>query len=140
VKSFFLTPNPFWQKTNSKGWYKNSPIGTNEISKWTKSSAKNIGLDVKRVKITNHSYGVGEQKLVKITGHSNPSSLKPYLQLEQEHHREIIGSIRTTIQETVTTTAQNTSMQQSINKRHESSENQVVYKNCVFNNCTFPLN
>jgi hypothetical protein len=132
VKSFFLTPNPFWQKTNSKGWYKNSPIGTNEISKWTKSSAKNIGLDVKRVKITNHSYGVGEQKLVKITGHSNPSSLKPYLQLEQEHH--------TTIQETVTTTAQNTSMQQSINKRHESSENQVVYKNCVFNNCTFPLN
>jgi hypothetical protein len=112
-EKFFLTPNPFWQKTNSKGWYKNSPIGTNEISKWTKSSAKNIGLDVKRVKITNHSNraaavtelsrnGVGEQKLVKITGHSNPSSLKPYLQLNQEHHREIIGSIRTTIQETVT--------------------------------------
>jgi hypothetical protein len=71
-EKFFLTPNPFWQKTNSKGWYKNSPIGTNEISKWTKSSAKNIGLDVKRVKITNHSNraaavtefsrsGVGEQ-------------------------------------------------------------------------------
>jgi hypothetical protein len=87
-EKFFLTPNPFWQKTNSNGWYKNSPIGTNEISKWTKSSAKNIGLDVKRVKITNHSNraatvtelsrsGVGEQKLVKITGHSNPSSLKP---------------------------------------------------------------
>lgn len=149
-EKFFLTTNPFWQKPNSKGWYKNSPIGTNEISKWTKSSAKNIGLDVKRVKITNHSNraaavtelsrsGVGEQKLVKITGHSNPSSLKPYLQLDQEHHRELIGSIRTTIQGTVTTTAQNTSMQQTINKRHESSENQVVYNNCVFNNCNFPL-
>jgi hypothetical protein len=75
---------------------------------------------------------------VKITGHSNPSSLKPYHQLDQEYHREIIGSIRTTIQETVTTTAQNTSMQQTINKRHESSENQVLYKNCVFNNCNFP--
>jgi hypothetical protein len=68
---------------------------------------------------------------VNITGHSNPSSLKPYLQLDQEHHREIIGSIRTTIQEPVTTTAQNTSMQQTINKRYESPENQVVYKNCV---------
>jgi hypothetical protein len=77
---------------------------------------------------------------VNITEHSNPSSLKPYLQLDQEHHREIIGSIRTTIQEPVTTTAQNTSMQQTINKRYESPENQVVYKNCVFNNCTFPLN
>ena len=113
--------------------------------------AKNIALDVKRVKITNHSNraaattelsrsGVGEQKLVKITGHSSPSSLKPYLQLDQEHHRELIGSIRTTIQGTVTTTAQNTSMQQTINKSHESSENQVVYNNCVFTNCTFPLN
>jgi hypothetical protein len=104
----YLTPNPFWQKTNSNGWYKNSPIRTNEISKLTKSSAKNIRLDVKRVKSTNHSNraaavtelcrsGVDEQKLVKITGHSNPSSLKRYLQLDQEHHREIIGSIRTTI-------------------------------------------
>ena len=103
------------------------------------------------MKITNHSNraaavtelsrsGVGEQKLVKIIGHSNPSSLKPYFQLDQEHHREVNGSIRTTFQGTVTTTAQNTSMQQTINNRHESSENQIVYNNCDFTNCTFPLN
>ena len=40
----FLTPNPFWTKTNSKRWSKNSPIGP---------SASNIGLNIKRAKITN---------------------------------------------------------------------------------------
>jgi hypothetical protein len=75
-EKFFLTPNPFWQKTN----HSNRAAAVTELSR----------------------SGVGEQKLVKITGHSNPSSLKPYLQLNQEHLREIIGSIRTTIQETVT--------------------------------------
>lgn len=46
----FLTVNPFWQTENSKGWFKNMPIGKNEMSKWTKSSASKIGLDVKEKK------------------------------------------------------------------------------------------
>jgi hypothetical protein len=48
----FLTPNPFWKKPNSKGWYKDMPIGVNEIAKWTKQSAEKIIFDIKRQKFT----------------------------------------------------------------------------------------
>ncbi|KAJ4431507.1 hypothetical protein ANN_20105 [Periplaneta americana] len=61
-----------------------------------------IGLDVKKQKITNHSsrctavsnmtrIDIQEQELIKITGHSCASSLKPYLQINEEHHSEILS-------------------------------------------------
>ncbi|KAJ4426705.1 hypothetical protein ANN_26503 [Periplaneta americana] len=61
------------------------------------------GLDVKKEKITNHSsrctalsnmtrIGIQEQELIKITGHSFASSLKPFLQINDEHHSEILMS------------------------------------------------
>ncbi|CAH0558871.1 unnamed protein product [Brassicogethes aeneus] len=64
-----------------------------------------IGLNVKERKITNHSNrstavselaknGVQEQQLLKITGHSNPNSIKPYLNIDQEHHNKIINTMR----------------------------------------------
>ena len=86
----FLTPNPYWSQPNSKGWYKNIPVGKNIVSSWFKSAASDIGIGTKKVKITNYSAratavsklvkeGVGEQQLIKITGHSNSQSIKPYL-------------------------------------------------------------
>ncbi|KAJ3646848.1 hypothetical protein Zmor_024416 [Zophobas morio] len=101
----FLTPNPFWNKIQNAVWYKNSPVGVNEIGKWVKSLAIVTGLDIKRRKISNHSVrssavsalakaGVEEQQLMKITGHQNVNSIKPYLQLDDEHHKSIINKIR----------------------------------------------
>lgn len=146
---FFLTPNPFWKKDNSIGWYKNLPIGISEISKWTKESAVKIGMDVKRVKITNNSNraaavseldksGIGEQSLAKITGHSNVSSIKPYLQLGEEHHSEIINSIRRgPLNHEITSTVTRSEIL-SENKTENSSNGGVNYNNCViYNNCTF---
>lgn len=101
----FLTPNPFWKKIKNGVWYKNSPVGINEIGNWVKSLAEQTGLDVKRRKISNHSIrssavtslakaGVGEQQLMKITGHHNINSIKSYLQLDGGHHQSIINQMR----------------------------------------------
>lgn len=105
TERMFLTPSPFWDKVENAVWYKNSPVGINEISKWIKLFAEKIGLDVKRRKISNHSIrsstvsslakaGVGEQQLMKITGHQNLNSIKSYLQLDDEHHESIITKMR----------------------------------------------
>lgn len=75
------------------------------MSKWTKHSAEKIGLNTKKFKLTNHSHrssaisalakqGVGEQEMIKLTGHSNASSLKPYLLLDPEHHLKLIKNLR----------------------------------------------
>ncbi|PSN44136.1 hypothetical protein C0J52_15673 [Blattella germanica] len=45
--------------------------------------------------------GVQEQEVIKITGHASSSSLKPYLQTNQEHHNLIINKLRN--QETTST-------------------------------------
>lgn len=50
----FLTPNPYWS-TEGAPWYKNIPVGKNEIAKWTTKAAESIGLDINCRKITNHS-------------------------------------------------------------------------------------
>lgn len=36
---------------------------------------------------------VSKQKLIKITGHASTSSIKRYLQPEQEHHSEILACL-----------------------------------------------
>lgn len=100
---FFLTVNPNWMKSGH--WYKNMPVGRNEIAKWTKTEAKNAGLDICSRKITNHSLratavsklaksGVGEQELIQITGHSSAKSIKSYIQMDQDHHQNIIERMR----------------------------------------------
>lgn len=148
----FLTPNPFWQ-TNQGRWYKNCPVGKNEISKWLKKSAEKIGLDTKKRKITNHSSrssvishlakaGVQEQELIKITGHSTASSIKPYLQINEEHHKGIINKIRQT---DFTATTSGTTCSVSTSNMASSSENTLVgpvikessSASLIFNNCTF---
>lgn len=71
-----------------------------------KESATKAGLDTKNKQITNHSsratavstlskFGAGEQEIMKITGHANPNSIKPYLQLDDEHHEKLIKKMRT---------------------------------------------
>lgn len=103
----FLTVNGKWNKYNNNNWYKNCPIGINTLSKWTKLSAEKIGLDTKKVKITNHSNratavsqllqsGVSEQQAMKITGHGSSNSMKPYLHLSAEHHQNIVNTFRST--------------------------------------------
>jgi hypothetical protein len=99
----FLTPNPSCMKKTSKGFFKNCPIGRNEISKWTRQSAESIGKDTKRIKVTNHSnYAaavtqlakVGENQIMKVTRHSNLALIKSYLQINSEHHEKIIQKMR----------------------------------------------
>lgn len=101
----FLTPNLAWSKNANSPWYKNMPIGVNEINKWTKSAAERIGLATNKIKITNHSNratavslmassGIGEQQIIKITGHNTAESIKPYLQLSRAHHENIVTNLR----------------------------------------------
>lgn len=128
----FLKPNRHWKTENDK-WYDNVPLGKNTINGWTKSSAEAVGLDTKGRKITNHSNratavstlaknGIDEQQLLKITGHNNANSIKPYLNIDQEHHNRIINSMRG-----------NTS---SVTEANTSSS-KYNFSNCSFNNCVF---
>lgn len=146
----FITPNPFWKNNSSKGWYKNVPIGVNEILKWTKISAEKIGLDTKNKKISNHSHrssavstlakaGINEQELIKITGHSSSKSIKPYLQLDNEHHSQLVTNLRASDNElaTVSTTSMSMSSTKPASVKEQMSTGPIVYNNCIFNNCSF---
>lgn len=129
----FLKPNRHWKNQNDK-WYDNVPVGRNTINGWTKSAAEAIGLNIKDKKITNHSNrstavsqlaksGVEEQQLLKITGHSNQNSIKPYLNLDQEHHNKIINIMRGN---------------RSSNVENSNESNvKLNFSNCTFTNCTF---
>lgn len=120
------------------------PIGRGEISKWTKQGAEQIGLDVKRNKITNHSNrasavtqlakkGVGEQQLIKLTGHSAASSIKPYLQMDSEHHLQIVQQLRDDGKKSV-------SFEVKKDAQARNEEN-PIYNNCTFyNNCSKVVN
>ena len=82
-------------KEKSKAFFKNRPLGRNQIPKWTRQAAEAIGMDTKRIKVTNHSNraaavthlakaGVSENQIMKVTGHSNQASLKSYLQVDYQ--------------------------------------------------------
>lgn len=128
----FLAVNRHWKVgSSSNSWYKNSPVGTNTISTWTKTSAQKIGLDTHKNKISNHSNratavsqliksGIGEQEAMKITGHQSSSSMKPYLQINQEHHKKILHTIRNNTNPTASTS-------------NSQSSQSIVYNNCIFN-------
>lgn len=135
TRRLFLAVNKDWNKYPTSCWYKNTPLGVNEISKWTKLAAEAIGLDTKRVKITNHSNrstavsqlskaGTSIQEIIKITGHSSANSVQPYLQLNEEHHSSIISSLRN---ETKTI------------KSSSFSSPAPAPTNNVYNNCTFNI-
>jgi hypothetical protein len=123
----FLTPNPFWQKENCVGFFKNVPLGRNTISTWTNDAAEKIGIDTKRVKISNQSnrssavsnlakQGVPEIQISKITGHSSMNSISSYLKMNQEHHQEIIAKMRC---------------------EEPKKEGMVSFTNCQFTPCNF---
>lgn len=129
----FLTVNPAWNKKNGS-WYKNMPIGRNEILKWFKKSAELAGFNTENQKISNHSSratavsnlakaGVNEQQLIKISGHSSSHSIKPYLQLDKEHHETIINQMRGNSYNSANIDSSTS------NKKHN------VYNNCTFQ-CT----
>ncbi|KAJ3648545.1 hypothetical protein Zmor_020340 [Zophobas morio] len=139
----FLTVNPYWKKSSSSAWYKNTPIGRNEINKWTRCAAEEIGIDTKRVKITNHSTrstvvshlvkaGISEHQLIKITGHKNATSLKPYLKVDQEHHKKIVDHMqgRTATQNAIVTSG--TFSSEGARLESEETANKIVYNNCTF--------
>lgn len=150
---FFLTPNPNWKCENvDTFWYKNSPIGKNTISKWTKLAAEAIGIDTKRVNISNHSHrastishlakaGVPEQSLIKMTGHSKTGSLKPYLQFDDEHHNKIVQQIRTN--SVVLSKSSNFNEDEQISTESviinaaTGQDDIKVQKPNVYNNCNF---
>ncbi|KAJ3646224.1 hypothetical protein Zmor_023819 [Zophobas morio] len=129
----FLTPNPAWREPSSVGWFKNSPVGRNEMGKWTRTAAEEIGIDIKKKKISNHSLrstavsqlakaGVGEEQLIKITGHANTFSIKPYLQLDGDHHYQMIDKLR----------ANSTAMEESNNKSTNCAPSALVLWKIVF--------
>lgn len=142
TERLFLTVNPNWEKGV---WYKNMPLGINSISKWTNLSAEKIGLDTKKCKITNHSHrssaistlarkGVGDQELIKLTGHSSTNSLKPYLQLNPEHHLKLIENLREEISASTTNATQ---VQMQTNSAIVEKNNAQIIN---YNNCNFYIN
>lgn len=141
----FITPNPNWQKGP---WFKNSPLGVNNLSKWTKTSAEKIGLDTKNNKITNHSHrssavstlakqGIGEQQLIKITGHSHGQSIKPYLQLDAAHHSNMVEKMRPVEVENRIEGSSFIPFTNSLNTVHHEHQNQQA---AVYQNCNFTIN
>jgi len=156
VDRLFLTPNPNWTSSN---WFKNCPVGRNTMSTWFKEAATKVGIDTKKVKITNHSAratavsnlakkGVSEQQLIKITGHSNSQSIKPYLQMDTEHHHNVVNAMRSEIksvekgeQSTASSEASTSRSTSSIGLEPEfhkqisnnNNSNGIVYNNCIFN-------
>lgn len=118
-------------------------MGRNSISTWVLSSAKKIGIDTKSSKITNHSIratavshlakaGVGEEQLIKLSGHSNTHSIRPYLQMDMAHHSHIVEAMRgnNNIEANVT----NNNSATTTSTLSDASQKQVItYNNCVFN-------
>lgn len=106
---------------------------------WMNILAQKIGIDTKAVKITNHSIrasavsnlakeGVTEQQLIKVTGHSNAHSIRPYLQMDAEHHKRIVERMRNNSDSSVMINSNTTSTSSDL-----SSRGNVYYNNCTFN-------
>lgn len=77
---------------------------------------------------------VSEQQLIKITGHSSSQSIKPYLQLDSEHHQNIIESMRSNFPNTSSTTVFHKSVEIKDNTFSEGSKHPTNnYNNCIFN-------
>ncbi|XP_044744330.1 uncharacterized protein LOC123306411 [Coccinella septempunctata] len=140
----FLTPNREWQNNNI--WFKNIPVGRNEIAKWTKLSVQKAGLDSVKFKFTNHSHratavnhlakvGVNENQLTKLTGHGNVSSIKPYLQLDKEFHEEIIRKMRNSENNEFSVSSVSTSASSNVvsDQQQASTGSIINFNNCVFN-------
>lgn len=135
----FLTVNQNWK--NNGIWYKNMPLGVNNMSRWTQISAKKIGIDTKNIKITNHSHrssaisalsksGITDQQIIKISGHSNTNSLKPYIQLDPVHHSKLMENLR---ENSSPSTSSSQVQVQTNNSIVEKSNAQTInYHNCNF--------
>jgi len=143
----FLTVSKDWEKHENSYWYKIMSLGYNQISKWAKSAAKSIGINTKFVKITNHSNrsstvsqlsstGINAKEFIKITGHNNSASILPYLNLSENHHKNLISNLRS---ESMESEIENSSINNSSLVSLESSNNNnnssgsVIYNNCTYN-------
>lgn len=147
TKRIFLTINKNWNQNPYSAWYKNCPMGINEIRKWTKIGAEKIGLDIKGKKITNHSNraaavssltnsGANLQEVIKMTGHSSISSITPYLQLNEQHHMKIVSGLRTGQMSDVRCSPQRATC---IKTSELTPRGNYYYNNCNFtinNNCS----
>ncbi|KAJ3644276.1 hypothetical protein Zmor_026942 [Zophobas morio] len=133
-KRLFLTPNAHWKKKDS-GFFKNCPLGKNEISKWTSLGAAQMGLDIKKRKITNHSNrsvavsnlaeaSVDKNQIAKISGHGSVSYIRSYLQINSTHHVAIVEKIRPEQQQ---------GTNNNVNPNENVNSSKILYKNCVFN-------
>lgn len=158
TRRLFLTVNKDWNKYPNSCWYKNTPLGVNEIRKWTKLGAEAIGIDTKRVKITNHSNrsttvsqlssaGTSVHEIIKITGHTSTNSIQPYLQLSEEHHKTIISNLRKKQTDDLEKASSSTNATVSVpqiddNGKTSNLTNATVSTppNITYNNCTFNIN
>lgn len=69
----------------------------NTLSKWEKNVSRKE-MDIKNFKVSNRATAVsqllasciGEQETMKITGDVSSSSMKPYVQLNTEHHQNML--------------------------------------------------
>lgn len=144
----FLTVNPSWK--HGKKWFKNLPVGVNEMSKWTMHQAKQVGLDVSKKKFSNHSLratavsnlaksGVAEQELIKITGHGSSKSIASYLQMDQQHHETIIAKMRGGSNSDAGA-VQPTVLNNEIHSTTTKEEKNHCGVNIIYNNCTINYN
>lgn len=156
IERLFLTPNRGWKDDPKIAWYKNSPIGINTFSTWTKETATKIGIDTKAKKVSNHSHratavthlaqaGVPEQELMKITGHANSNSIQPYLNMQNKRHGEIINKIRDLTggdveRNLVKSTACSSTHEEEnirtvtqISSKQNHSDSRSMFQNCTFN-------
>lgn len=82
--------------------------------------------------------------MVKITGHANPKSIKPYLQLDDEHHANLVEKMRDN--ETATSSNNNINVfvptigSFNFNSNSASSSTATESKHNNFYNCVFHCN
>ena len=81
---------------------------------------------------------------MKITGHASSTSIKPYLQLNDEHHSSLVTNLREkTINVETREQPTSTSHLQAVSRKSASlsvvsdSMRNNIFTNCTFNNCSF---
>ncbi|PSN56005.1 hypothetical protein C0J52_13719 [Blattella germanica] len=111
----FLYPNPYYKKSGV--WYKNLPLQSNELSKWTRKCAKKVqlnALDQRTVVYSVHSLAGGipqeqalgppqeealglpqDQVLTNITRPMSATSSKQMVQINQQCNSTVVSELST---------------------------------------------
>ncbi|PSN36404.1 hypothetical protein C0J52_22783 [Blattella germanica] len=102
---------------------------------WTRYQQKENNYSSRSTIVSHMAHaGIQEQQLIKIMVHSNTSSLKPHMEINEEHHSAIVNKLRN-LPSTSTSTSSNSHT--SVASKENTVPASFNFQNCVFNNCTF---